>query len=412
MAWNLTERTGWKQWLTPRSARNSAVHRWYLFPHSFSAELVFSLADEWRLTGKDTILDPFVGAGTTLRAAKDKGVSATGYDLSPLAVMASNIKVAAFSPNQLDKRWQALQHASRSHDRLCLKRTYPDLVQKALPDGRLEALDKIARHIDEIDGSPAERDFFRLALLAVMPLFSQAVATGGWLRWVNQGAGAERIWDGYRAQVELMLSDVRATSSSSTGMWEAEVADARRIPATDEKFSAVITSPPYPNRHDYTRVFGIELMFAFQDWEANRALRYQSFHSHPEARPKRPSTKGYETPELLTRTIRALGDPRIQQMLCGYFLDLYLCLGEMKRVCRTGGHVALVVGNARYDGTLILVDELTAEIGEQTGLRCKEIRMVRLRGNSAQQMGQHGRVASRESIVIFEKRARQDSRSG
>ena len=34
---------------------------------------------------------------------------------------------------------------------------------------------------------------------------------------------------------------------------------------------------------------------------------------------------------------------------------------------------------------------------------CEEIRVVRRRGNSAQQMGKYGRMASRESVVIFEK---------
>ena len=84
-------------------------------------------------------------------------------------------------------------------------------------------------------------------------------------------------------------------------------------------------------------------------------------------------------------------------------MDIYLCLCEVARVCRKGARAAFVVGNTQYDGTAILVDEFTAEIGEQAGLTCKEIRAVRWRGNSAQQMGKYGRVASRESIVMFEK---------
>jgi len=48
-----------------------------------------------------------------------------------------------------------------------------------------------------------------------------------------------------------------------------------------------------------------------------------------------------------------------------------------------------------------MVDELTAEIGEQAGLRCDKIIAARYRGNSAQQMRDHGRKPSRESIVVF-----------
>ncbi len=404
MKWQVTEQAEWKHWMTPKAARERAVHRWYLFPHSFTGELVHSLVEEWRLTEQDEILDPFVGAGTTLLAAKEKGVSATGYDLSPLAVLATNTKTSTFSRGKLDKLWRTLQRAAKSGSAWPMRRTYPELIRKALPEGRLEAFDAIAAYIDNINRSSPEQNFFRLALISILPHFSHAVANGGWLRWLNQGASAENVWNFFKKQVEMMLSDVSESCPQSNGNWKARVADARTIPAPNGSYSAVITSPPYPNRHDYTRIFGIELMFAFHDWEANRALRYQTFHSHPEARPRRPSAKGYEAPESLERNIHNLSDQRMQRMLRGYFFDLYLCLCEVERVCRSSGRIAFVVGNARYNGSVIPVDEYTAEMGERTGLVCKEIRTIRWRGNSAQQMGQYGRVASRESVVIFEKR--------
>ena len=201
----------------------------------------------------------------------------------------------------------------------------------------------------------------------------------------------------------MMLSDVCDTTLQRDSDWEVRVADARVMPASDAEYSAVITSPPYPNRHDYTRIFGVELMFAFHDWKANRALRYQTFHSHPEARPDRPLAEKYKPPEALENIVRDLRGKRLQRMLNGYFLDIYLCLCEVARVCRQGARTAFVVGNTQYDGTAILVDEFTAEIGEHVGLICNEIRAVRWRGNSAQQMGKYGLKAARESIVMFEK---------
>ena len=51
--------------------------------------------------------------------------------------------------------------------------------------------------------------------------------------------------------------------------------------------------------------------------------------------------------------------------------------------------------------SVIRVDEYTAELGERVGLICREIRAVRWRGNSAQQMGRvrTGRV-SRECGLV------------
>lgn len=404
MGYRFTESPEWKTWVTPGGLKEKAVHRWYYFPHSFTGDLVHALLEEWRLGPDDTIVDPFVGAGTTLLAAKERDVPGRGYDLSPLAVLAANTKVAAFTGGRLKQAWAALRNALRDACSTTTSRTYPELVQKALPAGRLDTLDAIAWRIDRLDCSPPERDFFRLALIAVIPRFSLAAANGGWLRWSNEGAGAETVAESFTERVEMMLADVRGASERGGGKWNARVADARALPDADETYSAVITSPPYPNRHDYTRVFGVELMFGFLDWEQNRRLRYQCFHSHPEARPRRPEAAEYRPPARLEDSVRDLSDCRIRRMLRGYFLDMYLCLREVVRVCRGGAMAAFVVGNARYDGNAILVDEFTAELGEQAGLVCREIRAVRWRGNSAQQMGRHGRVASRESIVVFKKR--------
>ena len=401
MDWTITERPEWGAWATPKSGRLAPVHRWFLFPHSFSSDLVRALIGEWGLTERDVVLDPFVGSGTTLVAAKESGVAAAGFDLSPLAVLASTVKTRGLEREHMEAAWGEMEKRLPSGHQ-SLARSYSDLVRRALPKGRLQALDAIASEIEGSGCSSEEREFFQLALLAIIPQFSHAVASGGWLRWSNEGASAEQVPGAFKEQVELMLSDLD-DAGAKRNQWVSSLADARSLPSDDEVYSGVITSPPYPNRHDYTRVFGVELLFAFYDWEANRRLRYQTFESHPEAKPERQDSSQYEPPKDLEAVTQELSDPRIRRMLEGYFLDMYLCLSEVLRVCRAGAKAAFVVGNAQYEGHAVLVDQWTAEVGEQAGLRCEEIRAIRWRGNSAQQMGRFGRRAARESIVIFSK---------
>jgi len=359
------------------------------------------LADEWQLTEKDTILDPFVGSGTTLLAARDREIPADGFDISPLSVLACNSKVRSYSKAAMEGRWKALAETVEGGTPGTLRRSYPELVRRALPDGRLEVLDFLWAAVGSMDWPEAERQFFQLAILAILPRMSHAVANGGWLRWTNEGMEAGRATECWREQVDRMLADLDDVPSQPDDGWSARLADARALPVANGDYGAVISSPPYPNRHDYTRIFGVELMFAFQDWEENRALRYQSFHSHPEARPERSGADEYQTPEGLRGIVTRCSDRRLGRMLEGYFLDMYLSLGEVSRVCRSGARVAYVVGNARYSGEELLVDEFVANVGEQVGLRCDEIRVVRWRGNSAQQMGKYGRRPARESVVIF-----------
>ena len=389
--------------MTPRPARELPKHRWFLFPHSFSSHLVEALAEEWALTEEDSLLDPFAGSGTTLLAAKALGIPSVGYDISPLAVLACNTKIRSFSHSTLNERWHLLEQALRDGPEKMEVREFPQLVRNALPDGRLEALDFLWSTVTGMDWPVADREFFQLAIVAIVPKLSHAVADGGWLRWRNSGLRADCASSLFHEQVGMMLSDLDDETAPLAATSEAGVADARSLPASDGQFSAAISSPPYPNRHDYTRIFGVELMFAFHDWEANRAMRYQSFHSHPEAHPRRDKVDHYRPPERLQESVDKCSDGRLKRMLEGYFLDMYLSLREVARVCRSGSRVAFVVGNARYSGTSVLVDEFTAEIGQQAGLRCEEIRAVRWRGNSAQQMGKFGREAARESVVIFRR---------
>jgi hypothetical protein len=136
-------------------------------------------------------------------------------------------------------------------------------------------------------------------------------------------------------------------------------------------------------------------------------LRYQSFESHPEARPIRPISNRYKEPETVSRLLHRLknqgGDERIPKMLNGYFEDLYCTLSELSRVLRKGGRASVVIGNVQYSGVAFPVDEITAEIGELVGMNVEKIQIARYRGNSAQQMSSFGRNPARESIINFQK---------
>lgn len=395
----------WRKWVVPELLRERPVHRWLVFPHSFTDDIVRSLAQEWELGKDDRILDPFVGAGTTVLAAKQLGIPAVGFDLSPLAALASEVKVANHDPQALEEHWRKLHRRIRVRNANGEANAYADLVQKALPGKKLATFHGAKAAIKELDAPAEVKAFFMLALLAQIPKFSNAVPTGGWLSWRANRRPAARLPKDMAEMVRLMLADLSNTPACAKSNWGARLADARRLPVKDGTYSAIVTSPPYPNRHDYTRIFGVELMFGFLDWHETRNLRYQTFNSHPEAKPDRPQADGYEEPSFVTCAIRKVARheerKRVVNMLHGYFLDLFFSLKEVARALKPGGQAAFVLGNAQYDGVPIEVDKATARISEQVGLTCTEIRIVRERGNSAQQMKKYGRHPMRESVILM-----------
>ncbi len=149
-------------------------------------------------------------------------------------------------------------------------------------------------------------------------------------------------------------------------------------------------------------------------------LRHRPIRSHVEAKALAnfsSKLSDYERPESLEAALGSLPsetDKRVRRMIEGYFEDMYLSLLEAHRVLRPGGQAALVVGNVRHASVMIPVDEAVGEFSKRVGFTHDGTWVIRLRGNSAQQMGRFGREASRESVVFLRKTCGQkvDTRKG
>lgn len=399
----------WSKLVIPTILKKKPIHNWFVFRHSFSDDLVRILTREWKLNKKDKILDPFVGAGTTVVTAKELNVPSTGCDLSPLSVFFSKTKSSSYHVKRLSENWIKLKKSLSISSEDSYRDQYSDLLNKALPGRFLSTFHYTKEKIFDLNIEDEEKNFFLSGLISIISEYSRAVSSGGWLKWRKNTRDIRTFPSRFSEKINSMIEDLKKStwSQNISILCNIKQEDCRLLSSSDGEFSAVITSPPYPNRHDYTRVFGVELMFGFTNWKQTRSLRYQTIESHPEAKPKRPNFKQYAEPTFITDAIAEISyrsnNNRIKKMLHGYFIDMYLCLKEISRVLISGGKCAFVVGNAQYDGIPIEVDKSIAEIGRQVGLKVDEIRIVRIRNNSAQQIKIYGKKPSRESIVIFSK---------
>jgi hypothetical protein len=400
-----THRSDLAQAATPRLLKQRPIHRWFYFPHSYSPELVEAILDEWRLQSGSLVVDPFVGAGTTLLVAKERGYDAFGLDISPLAVLVSNVKVTDYDiaaiRAALSRVLKTLQ-SSKEHPGKCSPR-----VARALTEAEYLIFWRLRQAILKFD-EPI-RGFMLLALLGILPRFSRAVADGGWFRWVENPEQAPLILPAFRAQIQWMLEEIEQLNVTNNqrgrfGYAEAISYDARNMHLLPHTFDGLITSPPYPNRHDYSRIFQIELLALGYDEDSIFQLRHNSLRSHVEARPPKTAPSRYQIPRTLQACLENMPkdiDPRIPKMLKGYFEDMYSVLWSARQRMKQRAKLALVVGNVRYEGVLVPIDEILAEVGEMVGLDWLGTWLIRVRGNSAQQMGKYRRIPARESVVFF-----------
>jgi len=409
----MRERLDFRPFLGFSSNKIEPVFRWFRYKEAFSQQLVKEiLTNEWRLPNNSLIFDPFAGCGTTLLSCQRLGFPAIGIDIMPLAVFASKVK--------LHTNYEVTRLRQAIGDILTKPfsptgESFPKIriIDLALPS---ETQEKALFYRDQIQAihDPPTRDLLMLGLLASLEEASYTSKDGQFLRLVKRPP--KPIEAVFETKLQQMFSDV-------TGEVEQEpkaqifIGDARRLPIQVLKYkgkvAGIITSPPYLNRYDYSRTYALELCLLYdeqgkpcvKDFEDLKSIRHSLLRSHIESRPApTDSVKVQALEEVLNSLeLKQLNNPRIPIMIEGYFEDMNLAIGEMAKMLKSGGLVALVVDNVRFEGEIIPVDLILSEIAAKYKLKTLEVRAIRFKGNSSQQMGRYGRVPVRESIVFWQK---------
>jgi len=395
--------------ISPQRNQNIPIYNWYSFKHSYSKELVENLISDFDLKRGAWILDPYCGGGTTLLSSKQAKINSQGVDILPFSVFLSNVKIRHYNEFELLTELKKLRHKP---NHLPVKENLPKditLLEKAFSPVIKRELLLIKGQINTIN-KLLNRDFFNLAFLSILESVSNTSKDGAFLRIVDRKVSLSSVRQLFLNKCASMIGDViknNNTCNQNGITASAKLGDARDL-SLKREFSAIITSPPYPNRHDYTRIYFLEMVFDFiANNDELKQIRYNTLRSHVEARKKYSSIE-YDTPAKLTKLISKIkkngtNNPQVIEMLYGYFEDMFLSLQQMKEHLTKNGKIALVVSNVRFSGINIPVDELLLQIGAQAGLAPKAIWVARKRGNSAQQMKKYQRRPSRESIVVWEK---------
>jgi len=400
----IIEKLEWSKFVSPLSDKNAVPFNWYAFKHRFGSGLVSEIFDLLSLPKGSTVFDPFCGGGTTLIKAKLDGYNAIGLDISPFSVFLINSLSKTYNTGRLKKAFKTISHRVNPNVDI------PDvaILHKSFSELTLKYIYSLKNSINSL--SSPEKDFFLFSLLRILDSVSKAKKSGGFLRITNQRkVPPEVVKTMFVKSSEKLMEDVK-TFKYTDSFVTARIGDAREYPyeIKNKKYDAIITSPPYPNRHDYTRIYELELLVGFiKNNQSLKHLRYETLRSHVEAKEKYKAVD-YIRPVPLEKKIkeldkRELNNTKVVSTIDGYFEDMYLSLKEMSYVLKPGKYIGLVVSNVRFGGVMIPVDELLVEIGKQVGLKAEGIYVLRYRGNSSQQMLRFKRKPARESLVVWEK---------
>jgi len=393
--------------------KNKPIFNWYYYKPSFSSVLVESMINHLKITKDNTILDPFCGIGTTALVCKQKDVNSLNCDISPLAIFVSKVKTNSYNIPQLK---QIIKETLNKPYVKPTKVPTTYYIRKSYDPDDLFQFQYYLNLFNEIKDKKYS-DFMKLALISIMDKFTIARKDGAFLRFNPPGnklpiselkpeliKKLKSMLDGHINKIDYFINKNDRDSGNDIKL-EIKIGDSRNLPFKDGCCDYIITSPPYLNRYDYTRLYALELEFLFLDDDGLKKLRKNTLRSHTEA-------AGYEYKDvkstIFKTTIdeikkRKLSNIQIPSMIKSYFSDMQYCLEEYSRVLKENGKVVLIVGNSRFSGIHVEVDSILCEISESLNFTVDEIIVAKLRGSSVQQIGYYGEIPLRESIIICSK---------
>ena len=385
---------------------DSCVHDWYRFVLAFSDQLVTSMLSKFQIEPGATVLDPFVGTGTTLVECQKLGIHGVGLDANPLTAFASRVKTNwAIDLPHFRRRRNALlrqlrnkladedrpaqlsfadlevseapgAYAARGHTR---HDEIVALIPKGAINSRLLEKTLILREAIFEESDTSIRDLFLLALVAMAVEDVSNLSFGPEVYVSRQRQDAD-VYGLFAKRLQKMESDLEAVQAlPRLGHSQVYHADARCLSQFVETLvDGVITSPPYPNEKDYTRITRLEmaLLGFIRDKKDLRALKQGLLRSNTRnvfvkddnAQHVRDIPAIVGIAEEIERRRIARGansgfEKLYPRVVLEYFGGMYRVLAELEKVMRRGAKAAIVVGDQMsYFRTPIQTAELLAEV--------------------------------------------------
>lgn len=374
------------KYFTFEPSKTKPIYNWFYYKEAFSPEIVEWALKQERLD-KGTLVDPFCGIGTSLLVAKSKQLSAIGSDVSPLAVLVSQVKGENYSQAEIEEIRAFLKDVFKKIDAPGSVWEFELFSPKtAFPKSNLNRLLSLREKISEIENTKIRR-FLLLANLSIIPQVSLIIKDGGVLK-ISKQKRAMPVKDAFKRKVKVMLRDLKQHAITGP-VPVAQQADARDLPIESNTADIIVTSPPYLNNVDYSKVYGLEVSLMFLDRNITKQLRSQTVRSFitsnvpPKTVPEEVGEAGYKIP-----------------VIGNYFSDMEKILREIQRLLKPNAACYFIVGNSVIHGTEIFVDEILATMAQRLGLKADIIV-----GSERIADVKPRKVKIRESVLVFRKYA-------
>lgn len=417
--------------LRPRSPKSGEIYPYYAgFSEAFVVDAV-----KWLDVRDGTILDPWLGAGTTTRTTKSLRVASIGFDLNPAMVLVAKAeqvdRADSYVLEPLSKKILAYSESIRpSKDNLPLEIFFDKAAARWI------SAVAMAIWLHLVNEHPPSKDSLDMETVSPLPsllfvgLFNVVRALLTPLNtsnptWIKKPSRPDQyiatskiaLQNAFLAEIHRLISILQSRPATTGAAFAAEiaVADSRNLPLQNQSVQGILTSPPYCTRIDYGRATMPELLvlesIGLACYERSRLNLMGSAVTRPELfRPTRPEwgetcqnlmDQIYNHPSKASQTY-------YYRSHYSYFSDIARSVSEISRVMEESGKAVVVVQDSYYKDIHNDLPKIFVEMAAKTGLEkideyAYEKRRSMCRINSSSKAYGAKRVPL-ESVLLFQKR--------
>lgn len=438
-----------RQMVSFQANKGLPLFRWFKYKEGFSAPLVNYLIAQSPNHRREILMDPFAGSGAALFSAREKGLKSMGIELLPVGIFVIKNRLNAEKINiddfiKISKHIKGIDFHKFDQMSNC-KFNHLNITRGAFPEETEKQLNGFLNYIENEVIDPAIKGLLLFSLFSILESISYTRKDGQYLRWderANKPGNRTRFNKGkilsFKEAMTTKLHEIAFDISIMNRENEKkrelilyEDSIIFKLPGLeDNSVDMVITSPPYCNRYDYTRTYALELAFLGVNDRKLKELRQSLLTSTVENREKFEQVKhlyqkknkgkyfekicrAFNSQKALEEIIsileeyrseKKLNNPNIVRMVKNYFFEMCIVIFEMFRVLKKDGIVFMVNDNVRYAGETIPVDLILSEFAECAGFNIDKLWILSNgKGNSSQQMGNHGREVLRKCVYVWSK---------